>query len=31
MVELEPLMPGNRIVNYEKTLRECADIEADKE
>ena len=31
IAEVEPFVQGNRPVNYEKTLRECASIEADEE
>ena len=31
VAEVEPFMQGNRPVDYEKTLRECPDIEADEE
>ena len=31
VAEVEPFVQGNRPVDYEKTLRECADIEADEE
>ena len=30
VVEVEPFVQGNRPVDYEQTLRECADIEADE-
>ena len=29
VAEVEPFVPGNRPVDYEKVLREVADIEAD--
>ena len=31
VAEVEPFVQGNRPVDYEKVLRECADIEADEE
>ena len=31
VAEVEPFVQGNRPVDYERTLRECADIEADEE
>ena len=31
VTEVEPFVPGNHPIDYEKTLRECADIEADEE
>ena len=31
VAEVEPFVPGNRPVDYEKVLREVADIEADEE
>ena len=31
VTEVEPFVQGNRPVDYERTLRECADIEADEE
>ena len=31
VTEVEPFVQGNRPVDYERTQRECADIEADEE
>ena len=31
VAEVEPFVQGNRPVDYERTLRECADIETDEE